>query len=65
MFPLDLDIHGIWLTVDIAAGNPRSYRKSAIARNPVFAGIMGLFPNQIKSAQRIEISWHSNKITNN
>jgi len=33
MFPLALDIHGIWLTADVATGNPHSYRKSATAGN--------------------------------
>lgn len=29
MFLFDLDIHGAWLTTDVAAGNPGGYRKSA------------------------------------
>ena len=34
MFLFNLDIHGTWLTTDVVAGNPGSYRKSVTAGIP-------------------------------
>lgn len=32
MFPLELDIHGTWLTIGVAAGNPQLQEIKSVCR---------------------------------